>query len=99
MLPDKGWNEAIEYADAGLHGVLDICREHGTSVPQVGLDLLDSSGGVCATLELAWARPMVGVAIGEDDVRGAREIGWRVWKMMEVLTAQDEFLKAMRQSR
>jgi hypothetical protein len=99
LLDDAEWKDAIEFADPGLRGVLDLSQRRGASVPQVGLDLLDSYGAVCTTLELAWDAPGVGVAIGEDDIRGARELGWEVWKMVDVISDPDGFVARLHRRR
>ena len=99
LLHVVGWKEAIEFADPGLRGVLDLSQRRGASVPRVGLDLLDPSGAVCATLELAWDTPGVGVAIGEDDIRGAGKLGWEVWTMVDVISDPDGFVARLHRKR
>jgi hypothetical protein len=99
LLDDVGWNEALELADPGLGGVLDLLKIRGVKVPEVGLDLLNGSGAVSATLELAWSVPMVGVAIADADIREARALGWDVWIMIDVIADPNGFAGRLHRGR
>lgn len=99
LLSANEWKEVLEFADPGLHGVLEICRQRGSPIPQVGVDVRNAKGAVCATLELAWDHVKLGVAISDADIIGSRETGWEVWKMLDVLSRPDDFVTATRRSR
>jgi hypothetical protein len=42
---------------------------------------------------------MVGVAIAEADIRGARALGWDVWKMLDVISNPNGFLERLYRGR
>lgn len=75
----SGWDAIARYADPAVEGLIYQCRDAGVPAPdECGVDLLDDKGEVVANLELAWWGPKVGVAISEQDIVTARQLGWRV---------------------
>jgi len=79
------WDEVIELADPAVHGVLFMARSNNLSIPEVGYEIQKPSGEIIGELELAWPQRKVGIAIGEDDARVARENGWHPWNLERVL--------------
>ena len=85
----KDWAEAFELADPGLHGVLHLCTGGHYDIPDIGLDLQDSSGAVIAYLDLAWPKDKVGIAIDENDRAAASKAGWVVYSPIEALDEEN----------
>lgn len=86
----------MRYADPGLMGLLNICRNSGAPAPDVGVLVQDSNGEVVANLEVGWRRCKVGVAIDDDDVKKAQVHGWKIWSMFGALSQIDRFLASVR---
>ena len=93
--PSK-WEQVMRYADPGLMGLLNICRNSGAPAPDVGVLVQDSNGEVVANLEVGWRRCKVGVAIDDDDVKKAQVHGWKIWSMFGALSQIDRFLASVR---
>jgi len=92
VLRSRKWEVIYELADPGLHGVLSLCEKKKVKLPEVGLDIQARDSAIVATLELAWRRSRVGVAIDEADIAAASEQGWEVWSMNEVMEDEETFI-------
>ena len=79
------WDQAFQFADPGVHGVLHLARAKGMQPPWIGYEINDLNLGVVAELELAWPGRRLGVAIADQDVIAAQKKGWRVCSMIEAL--------------
>jgi len=95
VLPNDDWDEALEYCDPGLRSVLHICRKRKVELPEIGLDVQRRDSEVVATMEIAWPRRKVGVAISQDDIDAATGEGWKVWSMSEVMEDEDGFVASL----
>lgn len=75
----SGWDAIARYADPAVEGLIYQCRAANVPAPdECGVDLMDDKGEIVANLELAWWRRKVGVAISEQDIVTARQLGWKV---------------------
>ncbi|TLF45937.1 HNH endonuclease [Halomonas urmiana] len=79
------WQEVFDLADPGLNGLLHHLKTLKAPLPEVGLDVQDEREAIVANLELAWPERRVGVAIGPEDAKQAREQGWRVFSVSQCL--------------
>jgi len=95
VLPTDDWEEAMEYCDPGLRSVLHICRKRRVIPPDIGLDIQRSDAEIVATMELAWPRQRVAVAISQQDIAAAAAVGWEVWSMSEVMEDEDGFVGSL----
>ncbi|MDO6671342.1 hypothetical protein [Cobetia amphilecti] len=87
----QSWVDVFRFADPGVHGLLHHLQHNRTTVPEVGLDIQDSQQMVVATLELAWPRRKIGVAIDETDVSAAEALGWQVLTVEQALNSSRSF--------
>ena len=85
VIRGAGWDEAFEFCDPGLHGILHACKATGQPAPEIGYDIENERSEVIANLEIAWPGRRAGVAISEADRAAAQKVGWRVQSMMEAL--------------
>lgn len=95
VLPTDDWEEAMEYCDPGLRSVLHICRKRRVMPPDIGLDIQRSDSEIVATMELAWPKERVAVAISQNDIEAASAVGWKVWSMSEVMENEDGFVAGL----
>jgi hypothetical protein len=86
-LLNKGgdWQNAFDYCDPALHGVLNICQRARCPVPEIGINIQDAKQSIVGSLEIAWRRKRVGVAISKEDREAAEKNGWRVIEPSEIL--------------
>ncbi|WP_339934386.1 hypothetical protein [Vreelandella glaciei] len=78
----SGWDAIAKFADPAIEGLIAQCRAADVPAPdECGVDIDNEAGEVVASLELAWWKPKIGVAIHEQDIEAARQCGWRVDKV------------------
>jgi DEAD/DEAH box helicase domain-containing protein len=73
--------ELLTYCDPRCHNLLRAAVARGCAVPEIGFELQDEQGRVCAEAELAWPDKQVAVVLPEraaapDIFRGR---GWSVF--------------------
>ena len=85
LIQGGDWDEAFEFCDPSLHGILYALKARNRPVPEVGFDVKDKDDAVVANLEIAWPARRSGVAISDSDRAAAEKAGWRVESMIEVL--------------
>jgi DEAD/DEAH box helicase domain-containing protein len=73
--------ELLAYCDPRCHDLLRAAVARGCAVPEIGFELQDEQGRVCAEAELAWPDKQVAVVLPErtaapDFFRGR---GWSVF--------------------
>lgn len=81
LLDDVNWGKVLKYADSAVVGVIHYCRTKMRTPPEVGYELVDSTGRVCAEIELAWPTKKEGVYIGEKP----QVHGWTFMSIEEAL--------------
>jgi 5-methylcytosine-specific restriction endonuclease McrA len=81
LLDDANWGKVLKYADSSVEGVIHHCRNKMRKPPEVGYELVDTTGRVCAEVELAWPSSKQGVYIGDrPDIKG-----WNFYSIEEAL--------------
>ncbi len=73
--------EVLSYCDERCRGLVRACMEHSRLLPEVGFELQDGSGCVCAEAELAWPHRKLAVVLPErgDATEAFRGQGWEVF--------------------
>jgi hypothetical protein len=78
---DGGLEELLTYCDVRCQGLVRRLVGRGCSVPEVGYELQDATGRVCAEAELAWPGARVAVVLPEraEATPAFQERGWSVF--------------------
>jgi DEAD/DEAH box helicase domain-containing protein len=73
--------ELLTYCDPRCHDLLRAAVARGCAVPEIGFELQDEQGRVCAEAELAWPDRQVAVVLPErmPAAQAFRERGWTVF--------------------
>lgn len=73
--------EVIDYCDSRCQDLLRAVVSRGCTIPEIGFELMDSSGRVCAQAELAWPNDQIAVFLPEADESKSRFAaeGWSVF--------------------
>ncbi len=87
----RQWNEALEFADPSVEGLLLQCKAGNITAPEVGYDVTGSDGAVVTSLELAWPEKKIGVAVSEEERSGCNGTGWTFLMAHDVLDNFPEF--------
>lgn len=82
----QGWERVFVLADAGVHGVLHLCKAQGMMPPDVGIEVGGRAGSEHAFLEFGWPSTKKGVAVSPRDAEIAKASGWNVFSMADALT-------------
>ncbi|WP_432472086.1 HNH endonuclease [Amphritea sp. HPY] len=88
-LETSNWDEVIEMADKALDGLLRHYEKKGTPLPEVGYELCKPDQSVAAELEIAWPKMKKGIAISNDDLKAATELGWNVLTVGQALSSMN----------
>ena len=86
-LISSGWKDAVAYADPAVKGVLNLLRNRGVPVPEIGYELMNPRGEVVADVELAWPKHKTAIYIRDLDT--SRFPGWRLYSLGEVVESPD----------
>jgi len=84
------WQDILDLADPGLHGVVDLLERSNVYLPEVGFEIQNKQKEVVAQLELAWPNVKIGVSIDKVNAVTAHKEGWKVYSMRHALTQFDE---------
>jgi DEAD/DEAH box helicase domain-containing protein len=78
---DERLAELLVYCDPRCHDLLRAILARGGAVPEIGFELQDEQGRVCAEAELAWPDIQVAVVLPERESAAEtfRGQGWRVF--------------------
>jgi len=63
--------ELLKYCDERCRDIVRACGDDGRPLPEVGYELQDDQGRVCAEAELAWPTKKVAILLPEQDCRAA----------------------------
>ena len=89
----QSWVDVFRLADPGMNGVLHYLQNNGTQIPDVGLGIQNDQETVVATLELAWPRAKLGIAIASEDIDAAHTQGWHVYSVEQALSNPDQLCR------
>ena len=74
---DGRWLDVQEYADPACSGLLKACMQAGLPPPEVGYELVDGTGRIVASAELAWPGRRTAVLLQEQqDHERFADAGW-----------------------
>ena len=90
---DSNWNEVFEFVAPECINLLVECQNMGADVPTVGFELLNTSGQIIATAELAWEQEKIALLLAdqEEDLQIFAEHDWQVFTSDQ----QKELLKSI----
>jgi DEAD/DEAH box helicase domain-containing protein len=73
--------ELLIYCDPRCHDLLRAVMVRGCAMPEIGFELQDDGGRVCAEAELAWPDQRIAVVLPERSAgsESFRERGWNVF--------------------
>jgi len=88
---DSNWDEVFEFVAPECLDLLNECQKIGVDTPIVGFELLNSSGQIIATAELAWEQKQIALLLPdqEDDLQIFMDNGWQTFLSVQ----QDELLE------
>jgi hypothetical protein len=88
--------ELLEYCDERCRDVLRACADTGRPLPEVGYELQDEQGRVCAEAELAWPSKQVALLLPEQDQAEAEFVA-QGWKVFSTEGEQQKLLDALKE--
>jgi len=79
--PDDRLADLLPFCDPSCHDLLRAVLGKGCPVPEIGFELQDDSGRVCAEAELAWPDLQQAVVLPDREAAAQifRDRGWRVF--------------------
>jgi len=79
------WNDLFQLIDPPYQGLLRLYKSRNEPKPEIGYEVIDSSGAVKAEVEIAW--PSAQFAVVDDEPAGQRlsALGWRSVTLEEAL--------------
>ena len=80
----RTWDVVSQRVDPALDGLIHELRRRGGRPPEVGY-AVESPGRPSAFLKLAWPSQTRGVAISENDIEAAQQLGWEVREPKQAL--------------
>ena len=73
------WKASYAFADPAFHGLMKVHQRQGYDPPEIGVELKDEHGAVCANLELAWPASRYAVVLHEHEAELARAQKWNAF--------------------
>jgi len=88
-------DELVDLCDERCQEFVRSWTKQGLPLPEVGYELLDEKGRVCAQTELAWPKRKVAAVLPEgiDVSEEFQERGWTVFNVTDLAKLEDQ-LKA-----
>jgi hypothetical protein len=88
--------ELLKYCDKRCRDVLRACADQGSPLPEVGYELQDEQGRVCAEAELAWPSKQVALLLPEQAEAEAEFVA-QGWKVFSTEGEQQKLLDALKE--
>jgi hypothetical protein len=88
--------ELLKYCDERCRDVVRACADEGRPLPEVGYELQDEQGRVCAEAELAWPSKQVAVLLPERP-DAEPEFLAQGWKVFPTDGEQQQLLDALKE--
>jgi hypothetical protein len=87
-------DELLTYCDERCKALIRGCGEQGKPLPEVGYELQDEQGRVCAEAELAWPARKIAVVVPESQeaAEAFKSQGWNVFSVDDLAAQKDELL-------
>jgi len=89
-------DELLKYCDERCRSIVRACADQGRPLPEVGFELQDEQGRVCAEAELAWPSKQVAVFLPEQDGAEA-DFVTQGWKVFSTKDEQQKLLDALKE--
>jgi hypothetical protein len=89
-------DDRLKYCDERCRDVLRACADQGGPLPEVGYELQDEQGRVCAEAELAWPSKQVALTLPEQAEAGAEFVA-QGWKVFSTEGEQQKLLDALKE--
>ena len=94
--PTSVLDELLEYCDERCRNLVRSCDEQGKPLPEVGYELQDEHGRVCAEAELAWPVKKLAVLLPEQSEASA-DFAAQGWKVFSTEDEQQKLLDALKE--
>lgn len=88
--------ELLKYCDERCRDVLRACADQGGPLPEVGYELQDEQGRVCAEAELAWPSKQVALLL-QEQAEAEPEFVAQGWKVFSTEGEQQKLLDALKE--
>ena len=90
-------DELLEYCDDRCKNLIQACDEQGKPLPEVGFELQDEQGRVCAEAELAWPSKKLAVILPErqDAESEFKAQGWKVVSADDLAAHSQHLLESL----
>jgi ATP-dependent helicase YprA (DUF1998 family) len=92
----SGVEELLEYCDVRCKDLIRVCDQQGRPLPEVGYELQDEQGRVCAEAELAWSTKKVALLLPEQ-VAASADFTAQGWKVFSTEDEQQKLLDALKE--
>jgi hypothetical protein len=89
-------DELLAYCDERCKDLIRACDQQGKPLPEVGYELQDEQGRVCAEAELAWPSKKLALLLPEQ-VEAAAEFAAQGWKVFSTEDEQQKLLDALKE--
>ena len=86
----------MRFCDERCRNVLRACANQGGPLPEVGYELQDEQGRVCAEAELAWPSKQVALLLPEQ-AEAEPEFVAQEWKVFSTEGEQQKLLDALKE--
>ncbi|MBI2806633.1 MAG: DEAD/DEAH box helicase [Planctomycetes bacterium] len=90
-------DELLAYCDERCKDLIRACGQNGKSLPEVGYELQDDQGRVCAEAELAWPSKKLAVLVPEhsDAAAAFKSQGWKVFSVDDLAAQSQQLLDSL----
>jgi ATP-dependent helicase YprA (DUF1998 family) len=90
-------DELLAYCDERCKDLIRACGHHGKQLPEVGYELQDDQGRVCAEAELAWPMKKLAVLVPEhqDAAAAFKAQGWKVFSVDDLAAQSQRVLDSL----
>ena len=89
--------ELLAYCDERCKDLIRDCGQQGKPLPEVGYELQDDQGRVCAEAELAWPSKKVAVLVPEhqEAIEAFKVQGWKVFSVDDLAAQTHKLLGSL----
>ena len=82
VLSNNDWVEVFANTDTAIHGVLDLFKMKNWPMPELTVDLEDSTGEIIMTAEVAWPQKRYAILLDELDKKSLPN--WTIKTVAEI---------------
>ncbi len=90
-------DELLAYCDERCKDLIRACGQNRKPLPEVGFELQDDQGRVCAEAELAWPSKKLAVLLPEqqDAAAAFKAQGWKVFSVDDLAAKSQQLLESL----